>query len=241
MQATSHHFARYVGSSVYRFSLTVHALFAVAICGLVAGCGTTGGTSRFVLPIEQSRTSPPRNRVDFGSFTSAAEGNIVISAGTYHWGAFTNKDEQNFKRSLIDTLNTVGWSSVEDENSAWRVHVILRRHIVAHDNNSGSVLAVISWSLSSGAGNIVYQEQFYATSSAFLVGTLGGMKDTVNKAIVQRNQPATCFLKKLAWSCRKHLQLNGGSLSQTAEVFPILAGNLDGRWSNSYSYWQHGD
>jgi hypothetical protein len=113
---------------------------------LVLGCGgLTGNTSRFVLQIEQSSTSLPKTRVELGSFTWVPEGNnVVITAGTYRWGVFTKMDEENFKESLINTLGTVSWPSVDYPNSDWHVHVVLGRHIVAHDNNSASALAIIS-------------------------------------------------------------------------------------------------
>ena len=168
--------------------ITAHTLYVIVLCGLVAGCaGAYGATDLFVLSIEQSSTISTNKRVEFGSFAVASDANTIFTAGAMQpHGAFNEKDEEIFKRSLKDTLNTVRWPADEEAKSVWIVHVLLRRQILAFDGKSVSLLAVVSWCLASRSGKIVYQEQFYAADSGVLVFTIGGIKNSVNQAIVRR-------------------------------------------------------
>ncbi len=158
----------------------------VALCVAIAGCGTTGATKTFVLPIDSAATSSLEHPLKLGSFAVAEDANFVIAAGTYEWGTLDAADQHKFESSVQATLDTIDWQFADEAAPIWEIHVFLRRHIIAHDNNSAGLLVCVSWALASASGTVVYEEQFYATNSAFLVGTLGGVKNSVNRAVVRR-------------------------------------------------------
>lgn len=158
----------------------------VALCVAIAGCGTTGATKTFVLPIDSAATNSLEYPLKLGSFAVAEDANFVIAAGTNEWGTFDEADQHNFAWSMQATLDNIDGQFADEAAPSWEIHVLLRRHVIAHDNSSAGVLVCVSWALASASGAVVYEEQFYAADRVVLVGTLGGVKNSVNRAVAQR-------------------------------------------------------
>ena len=158
----------------------------VALCVAIAGCGTTGATKTFVLPVDSAATSSLEHPLKLGSFAVAEDANFVIAAGTIAWGTFDEADQHKLESSVQATLDTIDWQFADEATPIWEIHVFLRRHVIAHDNNSAGLLVCVSWALVSASGAVVYEEQFYAANSVVLVGTLGGVKNSVNRAVARR-------------------------------------------------------
>ena len=158
----------------------------VIFCVVLAGCGTTGATKSFVLPIDPTIVEGIERNIHAGGIVVADDANIVIAAGTNPWGVFGESDRSNLEQSLEQTLRVLDKYSTDLSLPAWTVEVLLRRHVIAHDNNSAGLLVCVAWALKSEAGDVVYENQFYGADSVALVGTIGGLKNSVNKAVVQR-------------------------------------------------------
>ena len=168
--------------SIYRIGI---GLLITIAAMLATGCGVTGGTQRFKVDLGGAIDSPIR-RIQVATVKVEADANLVQSTGTYTWGAFNAKDAAILKASLVDTLNGAVDGLTTDTATPLRIHLLVRRYIVAHSNNAGGVLACVSWCLSGASESVVFQETFYASASGHLVTTIGQIKDSVNRAIVKR-------------------------------------------------------
>lgn len=167
----------------------------IGSCLGLAGCGGAfGGTKPVVAPIAQAERWQPQRRVQLGTIVVAEDANDVRATGTFHVGKFSRGDREVLERSFWDTLETVSWPA-DGARSDWRVHLLVRRYLVAHSNNAGGVLACVSWALATADGKVVHSEQFYASNRGGATGrksdiegmdTLGKVKDSVNQAIVER-------------------------------------------------------
>ena len=68
-------------------------------------------------------------------------------------------------------------------------------------------MACIAWCATDELNNIIYHEQFYSTDTVRFIGTLGGLKDNVNKSLINR----------ISLSGLKLAQNSGNSLPITTE------------------------
>jgi hypothetical protein len=172
------------------------AAAALLLTVLLTGCGgLLGGTRPFVLPLDGTAGSVPRAAVSLASFEVAPGANEVKATGTFPLGAFGEDDRRVVERSFRDTLAEVSWPEAPQPARDWKLHVLLRRHLVAHSSSSGGVLACVGWALVSGDGRVVFSEQFYASVAGAGSGrrngekvpdNLGRVKDALHRAIVER-------------------------------------------------------
>ncbi len=172
------------------------AAAALLVAALLTGCaGVLGGTRPFVLPLEAPAGSVPRAAVSLAGFEVAPGANEVKATGTFPLGAFGEDDRRVVERSFRDTLARASWPEAPPPVRDWKLHVLLRRHLVAHSTSSGGVLACVGWALVSGDGRVVFSEQFYASVAGAGSGrrngekvpdNLGRVKDALHRAIVER-------------------------------------------------------
>jgi hypothetical protein len=195
-------------------------IHVVALCALIAGCGTTGATKTFVLPIDSAVTEGVEHTIKLGSFAVAEDANVIVAAGTQEWGAFDEADQHKLEWSLQATLDTINWRPDDGSDPGWEIHALLRRHVVAHDNNSAGVLVCISWVLASASGDVIYQDQFYAADSVMLVGTLGGVKNSVNRAVARRIIESSLRLASSEPLSRSGVERTYDSITEAAEILP---------------------
>ncbi len=88
--------------------------------------------------------------------------------------------------SRTPLLRRDGPAGVQATGSELQIHLVIRGYFVAASNNAAGVLAVVDWCVADQDAHVLYQEVFYASHAARLVGTLGGEKDIVDQAIVRR-------------------------------------------------------
>jgi hypothetical protein len=162
---------------------------AAAVATLLSGCGgAMGGTKPFVVAIGPDAVAGAKHRVELGTVTVAADANDLRATGTYHVGKFDEEDREILRRSFADTLSKSSWPS--GSGDAWQLHVHLRRYLVAHSNNDGGVLACVAWALTTADGRPIHTDQFYASVAADDAAsgerTLGGIKNQLNRSVVER-------------------------------------------------------
>ncbi|MGE0639892.1 MAG: hypothetical protein AB7G12_07725 [Thermoanaerobaculia bacterium] len=171
-------------------------LLLIASGALLWGCGGVfGGTRPFVLPLATPAGSSLHAAVSFGELSVAPGANEMKATGTLPLGSFDDDDARIVETSIRDSLATVSWPPAPAPADDWRIHVLLRRHLVAHSSSKGGVIACVSWALASASGKIVFSEQFYASSAGAGSGKLDGkevpenlgeVKDAVHRAMVGR-------------------------------------------------------
>lgn len=165
--------------------------------GLAAsGCGGLfGGTRPFVIAIAPPAGSPLRARVSFAELAVAPGANEMKATGTLPLGNWDSDDTRVVETSIRDSLATVSWPADPTAANDWKIHLLLRRHLVAHSSSKGGVIACVAWALGDRSGRVVFSEQFFASSAGAGSGKLDGkevpenlgeVKDAVHRAIVGR-------------------------------------------------------
>jgi hypothetical protein len=154
----------------------VAILFSAALLG--TGCGLTGATSRFTVELPIKATQP----IALASIELEPRAAQLTNIGSYAWGKYSADDLANLEGSLRDTLKEA--SGTPEGGS--HVHVVVRSYLVATSNTQGGVLSCVAWAYVDRDGRLLFHEQFYATGSAVMNKTLGGLKDEVHEAIVRR-------------------------------------------------------
>ena len=71
-------------------------------------------------------------------------------------------------------------------NAKMDLHLVVRRYVTSVSNTAGAVIACVAWAATTPKGSVIYEEQFYASDAAYLITTIGLIKDSVHKAIVRR-------------------------------------------------------
>jgi hypothetical protein len=159
----------------------------VAIVAAVAGCGTTGTTSRLTHELEPGIGRSLVSDVRVASAAADADATRFLVVGRVHpWGRFDAEDLRNVEGSLGDTIRSHTPAQFRASRPALDVHLVIRRYAVAISNTGGAVLAIVAWAAVDAQRKVLFQEQFYAWSSGYLVVTVGMLKDTVHRAIVRR-------------------------------------------------------
>ena len=162
-------------------SALLPALFAASLA--LTGCGLTGATSVVepsfpVAPVAGARLAADALAMDPGSAK-------LTAIGAYAWGKFTDADRATLDESLqrmVQRLNTAR----PTQGATSTIHVMLRSYQVAVSNTAGTALACVAWAMTDERGEILHHEQFYATKSTVLSGTVGGLKERVNEALLER-------------------------------------------------------
>lgn len=184
-------------------------LAVLGACLLSAGCGTFGGTTSFVL-----RDGIPRSdgiRLSLASFAREhVETGKAMAVGVFGFSGFDADDEKNLRDSLAGTLKAVQEGAPPARRDL-DLHVLVRRYLVAASNNQAATLACVAWALADGP-TVLYSQQFYATDSVVLLGTVGGTKVAANEGIVRR------IATHAAWAA---------SSARTRGDLPIVKGTYD--------------
>jgi hypothetical protein len=150
-----------------------------------AGCGTTGGTSTFVLR-PPSGARPLAKQLSVAAVIMEEEAPALIAVAVFEWGKLDTNDVAHIAQSLRDTVRLLPSSPAEPPRPQLEIHVVVRKYVVALSNTSGAVLARVAWAVTEEGGELIHQEEFYCAKKVYLVGTIGLLKDSVHKAVVQR-------------------------------------------------------
>jgi hypothetical protein len=155
---------------------------------LLSACAATmGHTTRKAVEVDRALTNAPINPIQVKTVDVDSAGIQLLSVGVKPWGRFDADDLQNIRGSLEDTVAAAMQSrGSSGTGSETQIHLVIRGYFVAASNNAAGVLAVVDWCVANQDAHVLYQEVFYASHAARLVGTLGGEKDTVDQAIVRR-------------------------------------------------------
>jgi hypothetical protein len=167
---------------------------SVALMGLVwvvasvalSACGTAGGTSRFVVPLELGQQPTPTAEVRVGSTGMDVDPAYLHAVNVFRWGKFDAADLRNLDVSLRDTIARHRPSPAPGLDTQLELHLVIRRYVVSASNIAGAVLACVAWAATTPQGTLLFAEQFYASHVVYVVGTLGLLKDEVHRAIVGR-------------------------------------------------------
>jgi hypothetical protein len=163
---------------------------AVLLCSLVCvafpACGTTGATSRFVLPMDLHGGKKVSTSVNVASVAMDADAAYLTVVNVKPWGKFGPDDLKNIEQSLKDTISPHLTATSRNVDSQMDLHLIVRRYVVSMSNTAGAVLSCVAWAATTPKGSVIYEEQFYAFDAGYLVCTIGHIKDSVQKAIVNR-------------------------------------------------------
>jgi len=155
-------------------------------CTALSACGTTGGTSRFALPLDLP--TGPKVAADVHVASAAMDANAAYlnPVKVQPWGTFGSDDLRNIEQSLQDTISPHLVPAPRSTASRMDLHLVVRRYVVSTSNTAGAVLACVAWAATTPEGSLIYEEQFYASNAGYLVTTIGLIKDSVHKAIVRR-------------------------------------------------------
>jgi hypothetical protein len=154
--------------------------------GVLLGCGTTGKTSRFVLPLDLGQSPQVTSEIRVASAAMEADAAHLIAVKVFEWGKFGTDDLRNLEQSLRNTIMEHLPATLDSTRSRLDIHLVVRRYIVGTSNMGGAVLACVAWAAASSQGKLIYKEQFYAWGAVYFIGTIGLLKDSVHKAIVRR-------------------------------------------------------
>jgi len=156
------------------------------VCGVLSGCGITGKTSRFVLTLEPTKSEQIFSEMRVASAAKEADAAHLTAVNVFKWGKFGPDDLRNLEQSLRNTITQHLPATSRSTESRLDIHLVIRRYVVSTSNTGGAVLACVGWAATSSQGKLIYNEQFYAWDSGYLIGTIGLLKDSVHKAIVRR-------------------------------------------------------
>jgi len=162
------------------WSAVVFLLLSTAL----SACGTTGDTSRFALQLDVPTKPKPPSEVHVASVAMEPDAATLINVQTFAWGKLDEDDLKHIEDSLKYTL--APYIPKPPIDSRVNVHMVIRRYIVGTSNNAGAALACVAWAATDSNGQMVYEEQFYASAVTYLIGTVGLLKDSVHRAIVRR-------------------------------------------------------
>lgn len=156
------------------------------VCAGLPGCGTTGKTSPFVLNLDLPQGQKAISDVRIASAAMDPDAAILNAVNVRPWGKFEPDDLRNIEQSLRDTITPQLPQTIRSTEPRLDVHLMIRRYMVSVSNTGGAVLASVAWAATESDGKLIFQEQFYASESVYLVGTIGLLKESVHKAIVRR-------------------------------------------------------
>ncbi len=149
-------------------------LVLVALVAAPGGCGLFGRTKAKPLHDLQPLSVPLQVH------EVALEPNTKLqNVGTFAIGEYGARDLSTLEQTLEQSLD----AAAKPQGDEFRVHVLVRRFLVAHSNNAGLAVACVAWALTNPEGELVFHEQFYAADSVRLWGTIGGLKNHVHQGI----------------------------------------------------------
>lgn len=195
----------------------------LVVLSFVSGCGAiTGRTTQQTVQLDNLSLPEFLVPVTVESFTSAPDAGELHTSGVYRWGKFDEADLTNLRVSLERTLNAAVGQHRLDESEVVRVHVIIRKYIVASSNSEIGALAAVDWCAALGSGNPLYGEVFYSANQSQLASTLGAVKDNVHRAIVGRIAESSLLLAARGDSAPTLPQVTDGTFDQLEDALNTL-------------------
>lgn len=161
-------------------------VLALVGCATFSACGITGGTSRFVLPLDLSQRPEVTSEIRVASAGMDVNAAYLTAVNVFRWGKFGAADLRNLEESLRGTITQHLPTTSHSTESRIDIHLVIRRYVVSVSNNAGAVLACVAWAATASQGVLIFEEQFYASHVGYFVGTIGLIKDEVHRAIVAR-------------------------------------------------------
>lgn len=155
-------------------------------CDVLLGCGTTGRSSRFLLTLEPNKIEQISSEIRIAPAAMEKDALRFMAVRVYAWGAFNTADLSNMEQSLRNTLASVAPAALPQPASRLEIHLMIRRYFVSTSNTGAAILVCVAWAATNSKGEMSYHEQFYASKAAYLIGTIGLLKDSVHRAIVRR-------------------------------------------------------
>ncbi|MCH9680672.1 MAG: hypothetical protein K0V04_04490 [Deltaproteobacteria bacterium] len=146
---------------------------------LLTACGLFGGTRPQAVEFA-SPDSASSAAVSVASIELESGHTRLANVGTFAIGEYGTKDLDVLQQSFAESMPAQAGAS------GHQVHVVVRRFLVSHSNNAGLAVACVAWALTDPDGALVFHEQFYASDSARIWGTIGKLKDHVHEGIVRR-------------------------------------------------------
>jgi hypothetical protein len=192
---------------------TTLAAIALMSCAALSACGTTGGTSRFALPLDLPAGQKVAANVRVASAAMDADAAYLNPLNVKPWGKFDSDDLRNVEQSLQDTISPYLAPASSSTDSNLDLHLVVRRYVVSTSNTAGAVLACVAWAATTPQGSLIYKEQFYASESGYLVTTIGLIKDSVHMAIVRRIATTSLALARNGATSLKPRQFDKTSTS----------------------------
>jgi len=159
-----------------------------------------GKTSRQVVEMENMRLSGESARVELITLAllpDAAE-QYPIGVGRIESYGFTEDDLENLRGSFVDTLqNALAPRTVRSDQSI-KLHLLIRRYMVAYTNHSIAMMAAINWCATEKDGSVLYREDFYVPRSWNVIGPPpGDVKNAIAQAIIRRVAASSLILAAL--------------------------------------------
>jgi hypothetical protein len=162
------------------------AALLLVVCAVLSACGTTGGTSPFVVPLHPPKSQKITSEIRVASAAMEPEAADLRALNVQPWGTFGPNDLKNIRQSLHDTIAPHLPATSLATGSRLDLHVVIRRYAVRTSNTAGAVLACVAWAATNAQGELIYKEQFFASSAGYLVTTIGLIKDSVHIALIRR-------------------------------------------------------
>lgn len=163
------------------------AAAVLAMSALVCGCGaTTGKTTHGAVALDHLPLSRELRALQLNSVEGENEGVRLIAIGVQPWGKFDDEDRANLRLSLDATLKAAMTGRIAGAENPIQLYVLIRKYVIGASNSEAAVWAYVGWCAVGGDEQVLFDEAFYATGAVQRIGSLGGVKDRVNRAIVKR-------------------------------------------------------
>jgi len=166
----------------------------IGITAWLSACGTTGATQSFVLNLDLNQGSQIVSDVRVASVATDTNEAYLNAINVQPWGKFDSDDLQKIDQSLRDTFAQNLPKASPNFKSKLNIHLFIRRYVVSTSNTGGGVLATVAWAVTNSQGKLIFDEQFYAWGSGYLVTTVGAIKTSVHRNMVRRIATITMAL-----------------------------------------------
>jgi len=104
----------------------------------------------------------------------------LTAVGTYRVGRYDDNDLRVLHEMLEEAIPVRG--APED---SLRIHLVVREFLVAHSNNNAAAIACVAWALTNPRGELVFDEQFYASRRTPPL-SISGIKNRIHEGITKR-------------------------------------------------------
>lgn len=159
---------------------------SLLVLAALSGCGITAARESSVLPLDLHGGEKVTTSMNVASVTIEDDAAYLTAVKVKPWGKFGPDDLTNIEQSLKDTIAPSLTAKSHNVDSQMDLHLVVRKYIVSLSNTAGAVLVCVAWAATTSKGTVIYKEQFYAFDAGYLTTTIGHIKDSVQKAIVQR-------------------------------------------------------